>query len=1142
MISTSHRFALSINPCLDGKSITDPAGNFSRPFIACELSIDELSEEIRLGHAWCCATLRNDYRKSDNFIEAQLIAVDIDANLSIERALELDFVRKYGLFLYTSVSHRIEKDGKPACDRFRLVFALPIPESDPDRYRAAVRAVMVAMGESDPACKDSVRYWAGNRNAETKILPGDFLPADFIDQAIERENADRETFAREAENWTAALDKTAKIELVRSALSVIPPRRPGTGTYDESMSVIAALANTFDPWTAIELAEVWSPSQRFENGENWHVPTKIRSFQRERKLGEKTITLGSLLYIARGYGWEPPAEWRTRQTDDFLQKLWKQWEAFQTITPDETVNQRYLNIPPPKKGEILIVVGPTNTGKTTLLKRWATEDFKDLGIIRLGNRNSLERQFCAESDFYHLRFDDDAEMLLSNPRKRIASCLDSLHLYARSDFEETVIYGDEIDGTIHQALFFMRETDNLARFKQALETCDRAVFMSGTVSDHHVDYLRALCPSKKVRVIQNTYQPERPKVYLLAGSFKEEDPEKINTRDRSPLVDRILSDVDAFFVNSDSKHFLNSLERVLKRDKNTETLLITSDTIVTDKDRVTGFLENPNGYIENFMTTKLGKRLIVLASPTMTSGNDITVKYFRRDFHYYTGQLSAALISQKMIRVRDSDCERYLSIPPFVVSDDSENCGTIDQFNARVNSLVFSEMNSINGEFDRAKAIKLLQAGRNDPHFLEAMILKWIREFERRNYCESVVRLLTKQGYSIEEIIEEKSTGVKERTLRDASEEIKEEISEAICNADDKYIGVDQRLIEPKNEADLRAINKSKIVSVLPEIHLSPAWSPEMVRLITFDDRGLVRALDRRYLLFHPETLDRLTASRYNRHARRVSEGKISTQWKDKHDLAFITALSRLKIPIPVDPDDIACTETMDLSFTDWIEWSIARGCRFEADSPAIVSLVSQCKKKAVRDALGRAPGKDPLKFIGFLVRSLGYDWGDRQIRFGDERIRKYSIDYRCDNELILSEITAAIHRRYRSIDAKCTIQDWDFLTPKVTIDFSSLETTCKHYPVSFLAVTDRPLTTIENEGRSVTDSVLLSDVSIDPVTPGEHWGFSSGNRVTIYSRPGIYTLVRGGSIDGEPVLTVRDEHGRELIEPYWKVTLARAG
>jgi hypothetical protein len=1141
MIDASHRFKLSINPYLDGKSIANPAGNLSRPFIPRELSIAELAEEIRLGRGWCCATLRDDYRKNDNYIEAQLIGVDIDANLSIERALTLDFVRKYGLFLYTSVSHQIAKDNKPACDRFRLVFALPTPESDPYRYRAAVREVMVAMGESDPACKDSVRYWAGNRNAETIILSGGFLPDDFIDRAIERENADRENFTREAEHWTHSLEKKEKIEIVQSALAVIPPRRPGTGTYSESMSVIAAIANTFDPWTASELAEAWSPSQRFENGENWHIPTKIRSFQHERKAGGKVITLGTLFYIARSYGWEPPGEWRSRAREDFLASQWKQWEKFHTITPDETVNQRYLDIPPPAKGEISIVVGPTNTGKTTLLKRWAREDFKDIGIIRLGNRNSLERQFCAESDFYHRRFDDDAEMLLSNPRKRIASCLDSLHLYARSDFEETVIYGDEIDGTIHQALFFMRETDNLDRFKQALETCDRAVFMSGTVSDHHVDYIRALCPSKKVRVIQNTYQPDRPKVYLLAGTFKEENPEKINTRDRSPLVDRILSDTESFMVNSDSKHFLNSLERVLKRDKNTETLLITSDTLVTDKDRVTGFLENPNGYIENFKATKPGGRLIVLASPTMTSGNDITVKYFRRDYHYYTGQISASLITQKMIRVRDSDCDRYLSIPPFVVSDDGENCGTIEQFNARVNSLVFSEMNSINGEFERAKAIKLLQAGRDNPHFGEAIILKWIREFERRNYRESVVRLLTKQGYSIEEIIEEKSTGVKERTLRDASEEIKEEISEAICNADDKYIGVDQRSIEPENEADMRAIEKAKIVSVLPEIHLSPAWSPELVRLLTFDDRGLVRALDRRYLLFHPETLDRLTASRYNRHAQRISEGKISTQWKDKHDRAFITAISRLKIPIPVDPDDIACTETMDISFTDWLEWSITRRCEFIADSPAIVSLVSQCKKKAVRDALGRAPGKDTLKFVGFLVRSLGYDWHYRKIRDGDEFIRKYSIEYRCDSEFILSEITAAIHRRYQSIDAKCTIQDWDFLTPKVTIDFSSPESVSNPYPVSVSTVADHALTTIGNEGVSATDFVLLSDVSIDPITPGEHWGYREGERVTVYGCPGLYTIVGHDPGASEPMMRIRDDHGRESIEPYWKVTRTRA-
>lgn len=1132
MIGTSHRFKLSINPHLDGKSITSPAGNFSKPFYSRSLSIPELAGEIEQGRAWCCATLKDDYRKSDNFIEAQLIAVDIDSNLTIERALELDFVRRYGLFVYTSVSHGIAKDGKPACDRFRIVFALSTPESDPERYKAAVRAVMSAMGESDPACKDSVRYWAGNRNAETIILPGGFLPDDFVARAIERESAERESFAEQAEHWTNSLDEKKKIELVRSALAVIPPRRPGTGTYDESMSVIAALANTFDPWTASELGEAWSPSQRYEDGENWHVPTKIRSFRRERGKGKKTITLGSLFYIARSYGWEPPAEWRARQTDDFLQKLWGQWERFQTITPDETVNQRYLDIPAPGEGEILIVSSPTNTGKTTLLKRWAREDFKDLGIIRLGNRNSLERQFCAESDFYHLRIEDEGETLLSHPRKRITSCIASLHLYCPTDFEDTVIYGDEIDGTIHQALFLMKETDNLDRFKQALETCNRGIFMSGTVYDHHVAYIRALCPSKKVRVIQNTYQPQRPKVYLLAGSFQEEDPEKINTRDRSPLVARIFRDDKPYIVNSDSKHFLNSIDRVLNGCKNIETLLITADTLVTDKDRVSAFIENPNGFIENFIATKTDKRLIVLASPTMVSGNDITIKYFGRDYHYYTGQLSASLITQKMIRVRDTDCERYLSIPPFVVSDDSENCGTIEQFNRRVNNLIFSEINGLDEEFDRAKCLEILQAGRDNPHHREGMILNWVREFERRNYRESVTRLLAMQGYEITEIIE-KSEKPAETRLREASAEIKDEISEEIYNANDKFIGVDERSIDPKTVEDLRAIDKAKIVSVLPEIHLSPAWSPELIRLIVFDDRGLINKLNRRYLLEHPETLDRLTAARYNRHARRIADEKISTQWKDRHDLAFITAIGRLKIPIPVDPDDITRNDTRAIPFLEWIEWSIERECELIADSPAIASIVSQCRKKAVKDALGRAPGKDSIKFVGWLIRSLGFQWRQRKIRIGDDIIRRYSIERECDNGLIRSEIARAIERRYDRAGAECTNLDWDFLTRDQPRDFSGTKIARDPDTVSVSAVADQPSNTIDREARSATENVLQKH--------GEHWYFYHGDRVTVLGRPGLYTVV-GHTSDGEPGLIVRDERGREAIEPVWTVTLARTG
>ncbi|MFM7712311.1 MAG: hypothetical protein ACKO7A_06145, partial [Microcystis sp.] len=63
-----------------------------------------------------------------------------------------------------------------------------------------------------------------------------------------------------------------------------------------------------------------------------------------------------------------------------------------------------------------------------------------------------------------------------------------------------------------------------------MELHDRGVILSGTLYDHHIDFIKALCPSKALRIIQNTYQPQRPKIKLLAGTFNEENPDKINSR------------------------------------------------------------------------------------------------------------------------------------------------------------------------------------------------------------------------------------------------------------------------------------------------------------------------------------------------------------------------------------------------------------------------------------------------------------------------------------------------------------------------------------------------------------------------------------------------------------------------------------
>ena len=741
------------------------------------------------------------------------------------------------------------------------------------------------------------------------------------------------------------------------------------------------------------------------------------------------------------------------------QKDWDKWLKFHTFTSKEKINQQYLDIDPPKQGEILIINSPTNTGKSTLLKKWAKNDFADKGIIRIGNRNSLELQFCKESDFYHLQSEKDlSDTLLSDPKKRVSYCFPSMSHTNSKHWEDTIIYGDEVDGTIQQALFLNRDPDNLDRFKQALELHDRGVILSGTLYDHHIDYIKALCPNKTFRIIQNTYQPQRPKIKLLAGTFREENPDKINSRDKSPLLDRILSDSEPIMIQSDSKHFLNSLERLVKNTPDTDTLLITADTLITDK-KVKAFIENPNGYIKEH-SDRNTRRLVVLASPTMTSGNDITIKYFKRDYHYYCGQLSSVLISQKIIRIRDTECERIISMPEFITSDDTEKCEYLDQWQ---NSLIMAEINSLDEPENKAELIKKLTDSLESPHYKEACISKWIRDFERKNYRECVTRLLTMQGYEIELISDKKSESENTKKLKEVSNEIKDETSEAIYQASDKYIGKDERSIEPETKDDLMAAEKAKIIGQLPSIHYSESWSSELVRLVKYDKPRLIQQLNRRYLLHNPETLKTLTTKRYHRHGQRVTDGKTTDLWRDKNNLAFINAIEKIGLK-------------------DWVEDAIANNTQFTNSDPSVTEIIAKCHSKAISQALGRKPGKDPIKFLSWLLGTLGYELSSKRVRVGDAREHRYMIREACQNAQFLSEIGDAIARKYTTIMTNCTTLEWAFLGENQTLKNQTTENDSNPDISIVPAVPDHPKQLIEEIKPSGPKVYQFDDLNQDEI------------------------------------------------------------
>lgn len=107
--------------------------------------------------AWSPIVYAKNYRSQANFMSADLIGIDIDGGMAIEDAV--DRFSKTKCIIGTTRNHRKEKDGKPPCDRFRVVLALDAIVADPAQYINLVEWCAERIGVADKSCVDTARLF-----------------------------------------------------------------------------------------------------------------------------------------------------------------------------------------------------------------------------------------------------------------------------------------------------------------------------------------------------------------------------------------------------------------------------------------------------------------------------------------------------------------------------------------------------------------------------------------------------------------------------------------------------------------------------------------------------------------------------------------------------------------------------------------------------------------------------------------------------------------------------------------------------------------------------------------------------------------------------------------------------------------------
>lgn len=116
---------------------------------------------IRKGYSWTPAVFRDNHRKKENFVQAQVVALDFDDNGAIDTLMQDALISTHAFFLHASPSHT------PQAPRTRVLFLLDAPVQDMTLYELLVEAMLdrLAYLRPDVSAKDASRQFHGARLA-----------------------------------------------------------------------------------------------------------------------------------------------------------------------------------------------------------------------------------------------------------------------------------------------------------------------------------------------------------------------------------------------------------------------------------------------------------------------------------------------------------------------------------------------------------------------------------------------------------------------------------------------------------------------------------------------------------------------------------------------------------------------------------------------------------------------------------------------------------------------------------------------------------------------------------------------------------------------------------------------------------------
>lgn len=162
---------MRISYLISNKIVTDPKHvAFTDNYIQKDADIDELLKDLTSGHSIVPAQFKagETKRKNENFESANLIMLDYDGGLSINKAKEI--FKSEAVAIVPTRNHQKDKGGEVA-DRFRVILILPI-SVNANIHRIILKACVSIYGH-DKKCTDQARGYITVQNGDIEILNKD---------------------------------------------------------------------------------------------------------------------------------------------------------------------------------------------------------------------------------------------------------------------------------------------------------------------------------------------------------------------------------------------------------------------------------------------------------------------------------------------------------------------------------------------------------------------------------------------------------------------------------------------------------------------------------------------------------------------------------------------------------------------------------------------------------------------------------------------------------------------------------------------------------------------------------------------------------------------------------------------------------